>query len=462
MTDRRSIITKYKLSLPMILISGLIFVVLAWHMDANAGPDEVLRYKLVNWIINNNKLPTGFEEEIIDPIWGYSYAFTPYLPIMIGSLFAKTASLFTSSAHVLLFSCRMVNVFAGMLTVFVSFRVADKLMNNKSSVYYFVSVVMFLPQFVFLCSYLNNDVMNLLSAFMILDAVLDGNKNKWRYRDLIYLALGTAMCLLTYFFGYAWVLFAVIGYFYTAFRQEKNRKNVFYKALFVAAAVFLLAGWYFIRNAIIYNGDFLGYTAQTKCMDAFAAEHSISSVTNPGRNTMHLRDMLHRGGWIELTLYSFIGMFGGMVICLDGKFYDFYICSFIVPGLLFILYRYRTRKKIDTAILLLLLLEVVFPIAFSIYSSYTRDFSPQGRYIISILPSLCVFVGIGVDELTDSVRIALNSIKKSLGRLYWITGALAAVLLLTVFVIILYTIMLPLLAYIDLPGSDSVTFYYIR
>ena len=112
--------------------------------------------------------------------------------------------------------------------------------------------------------------------------------------------------------------------------------------------------------------------------------------------------------------------------------------------------------------LLLLLFEVVFPIAFSIYSSYTRDFSPQGRYIISILPSLCVFVGIGVDELTDSVRIALNSIKKSLGRLYWITGALAAVLLLTVFVIILYTIMLPLLAYIDLPGSDSVTFYYIR
>ena len=98
MEDKRSIITKYKLSLPMIIFSGILFLILAWKMDANAGPDEIYRWLVAEWIANNGKLPTGFELDIVNPVWCYSYAFTPYLPSMIAGILVKIAMVFTSNA----------------------------------------------------------------------------------------------------------------------------------------------------------------------------------------------------------------------------------------------------------------------------------------------------------------------------------------------------------------------------
>ena len=77
---RKNILIKYRFALPMIILSGIFFLILAWKMDANAGPDEVFRYRVAEWIALNNRLPTGFEDELIIPAWCYSYAFTPYLP----------------------------------------------------------------------------------------------------------------------------------------------------------------------------------------------------------------------------------------------------------------------------------------------------------------------------------------------------------------------------------------------
>ncbi|MBR1796744.1 MAG: DUF2142 domain-containing protein [Clostridiales bacterium] len=459
--EKKSVLVKYKLAIPIIVLVGILITVLAYMMDENAGPDEILRIKVVNWIVENNRLPTGFEEELIDPIWGFSYAFTPYLPLMFASLIVKVASWFTLSVHTLLFAARLVNVLVGMGTVFVAFRVADKLMDNKYSVYFFVSLVACLPQFIFLAGYLNNDAMSLLTGFMILDAVLEGARDKWNNKNMVYLSVGIALCMLTYYFGYGWILFAIVGYFYTSFKSSGDRKTIFKKAGMIVLLVFILAGWYFIRNAIIYKGDFLGYTAQKLCAEAYSLKHGTMIVNNPGRNTMHLRDMLYRGGWIELTLQSFIGMFGGMVICLDGKFYDLYCLAFLGSVFFFVLYRHKTRRKLEPVLLTMLLFEIVFPIFFSIYSSYTRDFSPQGRYVISILPSLCVLAAMGIDELSKAVTEKFTGIiwASKLGKLI---PVIAALFLVAVFVIIFYTVMLPTLTFTILPGSDKVSFYYVR
>ena len=454
MEVKRSIITKYKLSLPMIIFSGILFLILAWKMDANAGPDEFFRYKVTEWIAAHNALPTGFEEEIIDSRWCFSYAFTPYLPSILAVLFVKTVSVFTSNPQVLLFAARLVNVFAGMGAILVSFRIGDKLLDNKSSVYFFAGVTAYLPQFTFLSGYLNNDVLNLLSAFMILDAVLTGAKGKWTLKNMIYLSVGTGICMLTYYFGYGWVLFAVAGYFYTSFKTEKDRKKIFKKAGIIALFVFILAGWYFVRNGIIYHGDFLGYRAQNECVSEYSSKYGIIAANNPGVFSMHLRDMLHNGRWIETTHESFIGMFGGMVICLDGKFYDFYTGVFWLCVLFFCLYRYKTKDKISTPFLMMLLFEIAFPIAFSVFSSYVRDYQPQGRYIISILPALAVITAVGMDEWSKAVCK-----KYRFGKYL---PAVSTVVLLLVFAVIYYTVMLPTLTFIYLPGADRVLFYYIR
>ena len=455
--DKRTdkfILIKYKFALPMILLSGIMFLILAWKMDATAGPDEVFRYKVAEWIAVNNRLPTGFEEELVNPVWCYSYAFTPYLPSILAAFFIKVFSLFTSEPQSLLFASRLVNVFAGMGTIFVALRAGDKLFENKGSVCFFAAVAAYLPQFTFLAGYLNNDVMTALSAFMILDAVLEGKRSGWTFKNMLYLAAGTGICMLTYYFGYGWVLFAVAGFFYTSLQSEKDRKQTFKKAGITALLVFAVAGWYFIRNGIIYHGDFLGYNAQTECMRIYSESHNARPANNPGFISMHLRDMLHNGRWIETTTESFIGMFGGMIICLDGKFYDFYITAFWMCIFLFVLYRYRTKEKIKTPFILMLLFEIAFPIVFSIYSSYMRDYAPQGRYVIAVLPAVAVFTAVGIDEFSKAL-----SERYKWGKHF---PMIASVTLLLVFGVIFYTVILPTLCFIYLPGADKVFFYYVR
>ena len=462
MEVKRSIITKYKLSLPMIIFSGILFLILAWKMDANAGPDEIYRWLVAEWIANNGKLPTGFELDIVNPVWCYSYAFTPYLPSMIAGIFVKIAMVFTSNAQVLLFAARLISIISGMGTIYVAFRVGDKLMDNKYSVYFFAGIVAYLPQFTFLSSYLNNDVLSVLTSFMILDAVLEGLRSGWNTKNMVYLASGTGLCMLTYYFGYGWVLFAVAGYFYTAFRVETSRKDVFRKAGIIALLVFAVAGWYFIRNGIIYKGDFLGYRAQQECADYYSVYYAIFPVNNPGGWSMGLRDMLHNGRWVSTTVESFIGVFGGMIICLDGKFYDFYLTVFWACVLVFTLRRYKTRKKISTPMLLMLLVTAAFPVVFSIYSSFARDYQPQGRYVITVLPVICVLCGVGMDEFSKAVTEKFEGKKSALARFGKFVPAIAATGLFLMFIVIFYTVILPTLTFIYLPGADKVMFYYVR
>ena len=458
----KSIIKRYKFSLPMVLLSGLLFAFLAWKMDASAGPDESMRYLVVDWIIKHNALPTGYEEEIINPMWGFSYAFTPYLPSMIGAIFAKIASVFTDDPRVLLFACRLVNVFAGMGTVFVSFRVGDKLLDNRKSVYFMASIVAFLPQFVFLSGYLNNDVMTLLTGFMILDAILDGAGDKWSVKSMIYLAFGVGICALTYYFGYGWIIFAIAGFIYTSLKQDIRGKALWRRFGIVFLMVFILAGWYFIRNGIIYHGDFLGYRQQLICTEQYMSKYGLYPVYNPGRLSMHLRDMLHNGRWTETTWESFIGMFGGMIICLDGKFYDFYMLAAISCTVMFLLFRHKTKDKISTPFLMSLLFEIVFPIVLSIYNSYTRDYQPQGRYVIALLPAAVVIFAVGMDEFSKAVKAKYSDSRPALARFGYDIPMWSAVLLFLVFAVIFYTVMLPTLTFTVLPGADKVSFYYVR
>ena len=324
------------------------------------------------------------------------------------------------------------------------------------------SIVAFLPQFVFLSGYLNNDVMTLLTGFMILDAILDGAGDKWSVKSMIYLAFGVGLCALTYYFGYGWIIFAIAGFIYTSFKQDIRGKALWRRFGIVFLMVFILAGWYFIRNGIIYRGDFLGYRQQLICTEQYMSKYGLYPVYNPGRLSMHLRDMLHNGRWMETTWESFIGMFGGMIICLDGKFYDFYMLAAVSCTVMFLLFRHKTKDKISTPFLMSLLFEIVFPIVLSIYNSYTRDYQPQGRYVIALLPAAVVIFAVGMDEFSKAVKAKYSDSRPALARFGYDIPMWSAVLLFLVFAVIFYTVMLPTLTFTVLPGADKVSFYYVR
>lgn len=63
-------------------------------------------------------------------------------------------------------------------------------------------------------------------------------------------------CTLTYYNAYGYILCSIILCLISVILNKMKTKQIIQKVLIVAIMAFLVAGWWFIRNAIIYNGDF--------------------------------------------------------------------------------------------------------------------------------------------------------------------------------------------------------------
>ena len=89
------------------------------------------------------------------------------------------------------------------------------------------------------------------------------------------------------------------------------------KGLLVCVIVLLLAAWWFIRNAILYHGDFLGRETSSACAELYArAKYKPSnSKTFQKKGDSMLCMIFYRPvylehDWLVTVLYSFVGAFG--------------------------------------------------------------------------------------------------------------------------------------------------------
>lgn len=105
--------------------------------------------------------------------------------------------------------------------------------------------------------------------------------------------------------------------------------------LCVTAVVALLAGWWFIRNAVLYDGDFLGRAASAKYAEMYAAEgYTNETRTIPKRMGMSVWGMyvwIPTGwnyNWLGTVAVSFIGTFGFMTNFLPKAWYKIYLVLF--------------------------------------------------------------------------------------------------------------------------------------
>ena len=79
-----------------------IWLAWAWILPFNEGPDEYMRSRIVEYIVEYGKLPTGYQQEIMDYSWGFTYGFRPILPQILEAVFVRVGMLFTSGC---LFCC---------------------------------------------------------------------------------------------------------------------------------------------------------------------------------------------------------------------------------------------------------------------------------------------------------------------------------------------------------------------
>jgi len=392
------------------------------------GPDQGLRYLVPQFIYEHGTLPTGYDAATIHSMGNWSYAFYPqFLGPIISAIFMWAVSLFNSDPDVLVYAARMTSVLFGVVAVYFVGKSVEKLFSGShdAKVASFVAMALFAawPQVAFLSGYVNNDIIALAGVSIVVFACISGYKDRWNGRNTSILALGFVVCLLSYINSYGFVLFAGI-FFVLSLYWQVGFGRIYFRLFGISALiVVLLAGPFFARNAVIYQGDVLGMasfrerTLEWEQKSGVEAQKSYTELEDAG-----LERLVSDKGYTETQLGSAIARFGKMSIAPADKYLSVYRAFILIgmAGCALAIFQLGIRhlrgkrrvRRLRMAIfqskqmLLLgvcLLAACTTTVGLSVYYTLVIDYQPQGRYIIYLLVPLMICAIMGIYYLLSEV-----------------------------------------------------------
>lgn len=428
--------------LPELIFLAALFVFLflwAAVQPFDTSPDERMRFDIVQYVAEYGKLPHGGDPAIRDASWGISYAFNPILAYMVMAVFVKIAGIFTGELQTLVMAARMVNILLGCGTAFLLIRLG-KYFFKKWNLWLFVSLSMLLPGTLFVFSYVNTDGLAIFSTVLILLFWARAMKEGWTVRNCIGLAAGISLCALSYYNAYGVILASIL--FFAAdilfFREKKwDFSLLFRRGFLITAIVAVLAGWWFVRSYVIYDGDILGMKTSSLYSQMYALEELKPQnrfvYADTGKSVWDMFFFVPGKwphNWLITVAVSFVGTFGYMKVFMPYWLSRGYFLLFAV-GFLGVLLQFRrtfsmgrreslvmskslgnetikvrcswiSRKNSTQGLFhCCLAMTAVIPMALLIYYAYCSDFQAQGRYLLPGLPALMYFVTLGISGLLE-------------------------------------------------------------
>lgn len=394
------------------LIIGIVMLV---AQPFGNPPDEYYRFLIPNFIYKYGTLPTGFEEEIRIYGYGFSYGFQPILPYIFHGYAMRLAIPFAKTFRHLLYAARSVNLIFGFFTAIVTALLAKTWFSDKRLAWIFAFLATFLPQSIFLHTYVNTDSCCMLSIAIMLHAITLGCRKGFTLKIDLYLSVGIILCALSYYNAYGYILSCILLFIFSFLHKDDKRLTYDWKGLLrhgilISAIVLAGIGWWFIRSAILYNGDFLGL----KTRDALARLYAIPECHPDTRQTWqnlgyNVFDMLSKSDFFNLSVMSFIAMYGPMELTANIWLYRFYKYFFLLMLICCIVIRSDKTKKANffqsnTTFGYLfynanLIFCLMLPIGLSIWYSFTTDYQPQGRYMMPSLLPIIYFSVKGLEKL---------------------------------------------------------------
>lgn len=389
-------------------VVSLLYLFWAMVIPFGEGPDEPLRYDIGQFIYKYHELPEAGDPRLGDFGHGVSYAPLPQFPYIIGGLLMIFAGPFVPE-HYLFYVHRLVSVIPGVISVLLVYLICSKLNLKKNLKMLITCLFAFVPQYAFVNSYVNQESFSICVNIFIIYIWIKGIESKWNMKSVILLAVGISLSLLSYLNGY--VTIPVTGLI-LLLTLRGSRRDIIKKSVVLISVIFVLSGWWFIRNFIIYNGDFLGLSTMTNIANELGQVGSrpIDRLT-PQRQGISFKQMFIDMGWFQSSYRSFWAVFGGMNIPIDIKYY-LYIGLLHFISLIGLVIAFRdnminwiTRKiKIREMIFsfkieISLVLVIFITFGLTVYYSYYSDFQPQGRYLFPALFPIIYFIGIGFDKL---------------------------------------------------------------
>lgn len=385
-------------------------------------PDEHGRILIPWYICQHGVLPTGFEDAVRVDGYGMSYGLYTILPYVIQGYAMRLVSLFTASPAILLYAGRFVNVLSGTIMAYVVYLLSRKLFTDRRICWLFCFCVMYLPESLFLHTYINTDSVCLLSTAVIVYALVSAYQEGFTTKNCLWLSGGIILCALSYYNAYGYILssiFLFLVYFYRLSHEKEKDPNSYAwkqmlsKAVFISVIVLLGISWQFIRNAILYDGDILGLAT----LDKMKIQYAIPEVNPLTRSTYLNRgesiwSMLFGSDFIKKTFESFVGIFGSLSIRGNDLMYLAFLIFFIIGILSCILLRRPQQNFLGELpkwkrwfFHCNMFFCIAMPILLLLYYSYAIDFQRQGRYVMPIVVPLMYYTVRGYEKLISVLRL---------------------------------------------------------
>lgn len=378
-------------------------------------PDEFNRYLIPQYIAEHGTIPNGFEESIRIPAYGFSYAFQPILPYMVQGYSMRLISCFSQDPDLLFYTARMVDFCFGLVMAVFLLLLSKKWFRNRALQWLFCFLTMFMPQSLFLHTYVNTDSCCMMSIAIMLYGLTCCLQDHFRYRSCLVMSIGIILCALSYYNAYGFILSCILLFtaHFLSLQDGKLRldwKPFIQKGLFISALVLLGIGWWFIRSYILYDGDFLGLRTRDLCSELYGNEDMKADVRITYQSMGHtIPSMLFQSDFLVLSLNSFICMFGPMIVTTALWIYRFYKFLFLVGLLGTVLPVSRSgygsegisfsgRTALNRFFHANMMLCILITFVLSIIYSYGIDYQPQGRYLMPILIPLCYYCVRGLEK----------------------------------------------------------------
>ena len=227
---------------------------------------------------------------------------------------------------------------------------------------------------------------------VILYYCVKGYQEQWTIKNCIGLAVAFSICILSYYTVYPWVLmggvFFVISCIYDS-RVENKFDYIGRRAGVIVGAVLVLTGWFFVRNAMLHQGDFIGLLSEGISREQMRIKgielYEYKSSFQAGKSFW---EFLSEKGveWVRFTVQSCIGYFGYMLYPLPQILYRQYYVGIIIVFFVFLRLLRKTEKSFLFRLFWgMMLCSCVMVTGVSLVHSYFRDYEPQGRYIITVV-----------------------------------------------------------------------------
>lgn len=292
---------------------------------------------------------------------------------------------------------RFLSVGMGAGTVYLTYRLVLELWPKREMLALSAaSITAFNPMFAFISGSVNNDnlamvlgaagiwlIVRLVNQHDVGDKML--TRAWWRDVTVLGIVLGSAMLTKVSTGGLLLLTALAIGY---VSWQRRSWRHFFSGGFVTAGTVLLIAGWWFVRNAVLYDGDWTG-------IDRFVV---ILGYRDPPATLRQL--------WGERYgfMMAFWGLFGGVNVPMPDWIYQVLNGSALLSavGLLIGLARkaigsWQGWRRHEMLLVLVLLWPVLVVLPWISWA--TRTWSSQGRLVFSAMSAWSTWFVLGLSSL---------------------------------------------------------------